>query len=200
VRQVFSEYCSTLRDDRRILAQRYQIVDTALKVVGVGSVGTRCFIALLEADGAPFFLQIKEALPSVLAPYVGGGNFDHEGRRVVAGQRIMQAASDVFLGWASRGTRAFYVRQYRDMKGGLDLATLDKTRLTNAARLAGLILARAHARGGDPAAIAAYLGKSGAFDAAIARFAVAYADQNEKDYADLKAAIRLGKIRALVGT
>ncbi len=200
VRQVFAEYCSSLRDDRRILAERYQIVDTALKVVGVGSVGTRCFIALLEADGAPFFLQIKEALPSVLAPYVGGGNFDHEGRRVVVGQRIMQAASDVFLGWASRGKRAFYVRQYRDMKGGLDFATLDKTKLTNAARLGGLILARAHARGGDPAAIAAYLGKSDAFDVAIAKFSVAYADQNEKDYADLKAAVRLGKIRAIVGT
>jgi uncharacterized protein (DUF2252 family) len=200
VRSVFSEYCASLRDDRRILAERYQIVDTALKVVGVGSVGTRCFIALLDADGAPFFLQIKEALPSVLAPYVGCGNFDHEGRRVVAGQRIMQAAGDVFLGWASHRTRAFYVRQYRDMKGGLDLATLDKTKLANAARLAGLILARAHARGGDPAAIAAYLGKSDAFDVAIAKFSVAYADQNEKDYAALKAAVRSGRIRALVGT
>jgi uncharacterized protein (DUF2252 family) len=200
VRRVFSEYCGSLREDRRILAERYRIVDIALKVVGVGSVGTRCFIVLLEADDSPFFLQVKEALPSVLAPYVGGGEFDHEGRRVVVGQRIMQAASDVFLGWASYRSRAFYVRQFRDMKFGLDLATLDKTRLTDAGRLAGLILARAHARGGDPAAISAYLGKSDAFDAAIAKFAVAYADQNEKDHAELKSAIRSGKVRALVGT
>jgi uncharacterized protein (DUF2252 family) len=200
VQHVFSEYCASLREDRRILAQRYRIVDMALKVVGVGSVGTRCFIVLLEADDSPFFLQIKEALPSVLAPYVGGGEFDHEGRRVVVGQRIMQAASDVFLGWASHRSRAFYVRQFRDMKFGLDLATLDKTRLADAARLAGLILARAHARGGDPAAISAYLGKSDAFDAAVAKFSVAYADQNEKDHAELKSAVRSGKVRALVGT
>ena len=200
VREVFSDYCRSLREDRRILAERYDIVDIALKVVGVGSVGTRCFIALLEADGAPFFLQVKEALPSVLAPYVGGGRFDHDGRRVVIGQRIMQAASDVFLGWASSGHRAFYVRQLRDMKASLDLATLDSTRLSSAARLAGLILARAHAQSGDAASIAAYLGKSGAFDAAVGRFAVAYADQNEKDHAALKSAVRAGKIRAIVGT
>jgi uncharacterized protein (DUF2252 family) len=200
VHGVFSDYCASLREDRRILAERYRIVDIALKVVGVGSVGTRCFIALLEADGSPFFLQIKESMPSVLAPYVGGGAFDHEGRRVVVGQRIMQAASDVFLGWASNGPRAFYVRQFRDMKGGLDFATLDRARLADAARLAGLILARAHARSGDPAAIAAYLGKSDAFDAAVARFSVAYADQNEKDHAALRSAVRTGKVRALVGT
>jgi len=200
VQRVFADYCRSLREDRRILARRYDIVDTALKVVGVGSVGTRCFIALLVADGAPFFLQIKEALPSVLAPYVGGGAYDHEGRRVVVGQRIMQAASDVFLGWASNGPRAFYVRQFRDMKAGLDLATLDASKLTDAARLAGLILARAHARSGDPPSIAAYLGKSEAFDAAVARFAVAYADQNEKDHAVLRSAVRSGKVRALVGT
>ncbi len=200
VRRVFAEYCRSLREDRRILAERYAIVDLALKVVGVGSVGTRCFIALLEADGAPFFLQIKEALPSVLAPYVGGAKFDHEGRRVVVGQRVMQAASDVFLGWASNGPRAFYVRQFRDMKYSLELETLDKARVTDAARLAGLILARAHARSGDPAAIGAYLGKSDAFDAAVAKFAVAYADQNEKDHAALKSAVRMGKVRALVGT
>jgi uncharacterized protein (DUF2252 family) len=200
VQRVFAEYCRSLREDRRILAERYRIVDFALKVVGVGSVGTRCFIALLEADGAPFFLQIKEALPSVLAPYVGGGKFDHEGRRVVLGQRVMQAAGDVFLGWASNGPRAFYVRQFRDMKFGLEIETLDKARVTDAARLAGVILARAHARSGDPAAIAAYLGKSDAFDAAVARFAVTYADQNEKDHAALKSAVRMGKVRALVGT
>jgi uncharacterized protein (DUF2252 family) len=200
VQHIFSEYCASLREDRRILAERYRIVDIALKVVGVGSVGTRCFIVLLESDGAPFFLQVKEALPSVLAPYAGGGKFDHEGRRVVVGQLIMQAASDVFLGAASRGSRAFYVRQFRDMKGGLDFATLNKTRLTDAARLAGIILARAHARGGDPAAISAYLGKSDAFDVAVAKFSVAYADQNEKDHAELKTAIRSGKVRALVGT
>jgi hypothetical protein len=131
---------------------------------------------------------------------VGGGKFDHEGRRVVVGQRIMQAASDVFLGWTSYGPRRFYVRQLRDMKGGFDLARLNKARLTDAARLTGLILARAHARSGAAAAIGAYLGKSPAFDEAIAGFAVAYADQNEKDHAALKAAIRAGKVRALVGT
>jgi uncharacterized protein (DUF2252 family) len=200
VQRVFSDYCRSLRDDRRILAERYRVVDVALKVVGVGSVGTRCFIALLEADGSTFFLQIKEAVSSVLAPYVGGAKFDHEGRRVVMGQRIMQAAGDVFLGWASNGPRAFYARQFRDMKGGLDFATLDKARLINAARLAGLVLARAHARSGDPAQIAAYLGKSAAFDAVVARFAVAYADQNEKDHAALARAVRAGRVRAVVGT
>jgi uncharacterized protein (DUF2252 family) len=200
VRHVFSDYCGSLREDRRILAERYRIVDIALKVVGVGSVGTRCFIALLEADDSPFFLQIKESMPSVLAPYVGGGPFDHEGRRVVVGQRIMQAASDIFLGWASNGPHAFYVRQFRDMKGGLDLATLDRARLADAARVAGIILARAHAQSGDPAAIAAYLGKSDAFDAAVARFSVTYADQNERDHAALRSAVRSGRIRALVGT
>ncbi len=200
VRRVFSDYCSSLREDRRILAQQYRIVDVALKVVGVGSVGTRCFIVLLESDGSPFFLQVKEALPSVLSRYVGGGKFDHEGRRVVIGQRIMQAASDVFLGWSSNGPRQFYVRQFRDMKAGFDLSTLNKSRLMEAGRLTGLILARAHARSGASAAIAAYLGKCEAFDEAVAKFAVAYADQNEKDHAVLKTAIRAGRIRALVGT
>jgi uncharacterized protein (DUF2252 family) len=200
VHRAFSDYCRTLREDRSILARQYRIVDAALKVVGVGSVGTRCFIVLLEGDGSPFFLQVKEALPSVLAPYVGGGNFDHEGRRVVIGQRIMQAASDVFLGWSSNGPRQFYVRQFRDMKGGLDLATLDESGLVNAGRLAGLILARAHARSGAAAAIGAYLGKSPAFDEAVAKFAAAYADQNEKDHAALQSAVRAGTVRALVGT
>ena len=199
-RRVFAKYFTTLREDRRILAEQYRIVDVALKVVGVGSVGTRCFVVLLEGDGAPIFLQVKEAVPSVLARYVGGGRFDHEGRRVVVGQRIMQAASDVFLGWTSNGPRQFYVRQLRDMKGGFDLSTLNKARLNHAARLTGLILARAHARSGAAAAIGAYLGKSPAFDEAIAGFAVAYADQNEKDHAGLKAAVRAGKVRALVGT
>ena len=200
VRRVFADYYKSLRDDRRMLLERFHIVDTALKVVGVGSVGTRCFIVLLEADGAPFFLQVKEAFPSVLAPYVGGARFDHQGRRVVMGQRMMQAASDIFLGWASNGPRDFYVRQFRDMKVGIDLDNLDTGRLTKLARLCGIILARAHARSGDAAAIGAYLGKSEAFDVAVAAFAVAYADQTERDHEALRAAVRIGKVPALVGT
>jgi uncharacterized protein (DUF2252 family) len=176
------------------------MVDIALKVVGVGSVGTRCFIALMEADGFPFFLQVKEALPSVLAPYAGGQRYDHEGHRVVVGQWIMQAASDIFLGWASNGPRQFYMRQFRDMKMSVDLARLDAKTLMKLGAICGRILARAHARSGDPAAIGGYLGNSDAFDKALGKFAVAYADQNEKDHAMLREAVRGGRIQAFAGT
>ena len=158
-RRLFADYHASLREDRRILAERFRLIDIALKVVGVGSVGTRCFIALLEADGFPFFLQVKEALPSVLAPYMGSLPHEHQGRRVVVGQWMMQAASDIFLGWASNGPRQFYVRQFRDMKSGVDMTTLDIKALTRYGAICGRILARAHARSGDAAAIDGYLGQ-----------------------------------------
>jgi uncharacterized protein (DUF2252 family) len=199
IRKVFADYHSSLREDRRILVERFHLVDVALKVVGVGSVGTRCFIALLEADGFPFFLQVKEALPSVLAPYMGPTRHEHEGRRVVVGQWTMQAASDIFLGWASNGPRHFYMRQFRDLKMGVDMEALDAKVLARLGAVCGRILARAHARSGDAAVIAGYLGSSDAFDLALAKFATAYADQNEKDHAILKEAIRDGKVHAMVG-
>ncbi len=197
-RRVFAAYAESLRADRRLLFERFEVVDVALKVVGVGSVGTRCFIALLEADGHPFFLQVKEALPSVLAPYAGGPHIEHQGRRVVIGQQIMQAASDIFLGWASNGDRHFYVRQFRDMKVGYDLKRLNSKELGHGGELCGTILARAHARAGDAATISGYLGKGDTFDRALGEFAIAYADQNEKDHDALRRAVRAGKIQAIV--
>lgn len=197
-RRVFAAYAESLRVDRRILFERFEVVDVALKVVGVGSVGTRCFIALLEADGHPFFLQVKEALPSVLAPYAGGPRIEHQGRRVVIGQQILQAASDIFLGWATNGDRHFYVRQFRDMKVGYDMERLNAKELAHGGQLCGTILARAHARAGDPATISGYLGKADAFDKALGKFAIAYADQNEKDHDALRKAVRAGKLQAVV--
>ncbi|MEO6575769.1 MAG: DUF2252 domain-containing protein [Polyangiaceae bacterium] len=197
-RRVFAAYADSLRVDRRILFERFEVVDIALKVVGVGSVGTRCFIALLEADGHPFFLQVKEALPSVLEPYAGGPRIEHQGQRVVVGQQTMQAASDIFLGWASNGDRHFYVRQFRDMKISYDLKNLSPKELGYGGQLCGVILARAHARSGDAATIGGYLGKCDDFDKAIAKFAVAYADQNERDHALLQKAVHDGKIHAVV--
>jgi len=191
-------YLATLDPDRTLLLDRYEFVDAALKVVGVGSVGTRCFVVLLagKADLDPLFLQVKEAQASVLAPYVGGTRYRNQGKRVVVGQRIMQAASDAFLGWARGDGFDTYVRQLRDMKGSVPLEVARPDDLTLYGRLCGAALARAHARAGQPALLAGYLGSSTAFDEALAAFAVAYADQNDRDYESFLDGIRLGRVRA----
>ncbi|MFC7446736.1 DUF2252 domain-containing protein [Rhodococcus daqingensis] len=183
----FERYLGTLASDRRELVARYRFQDIAGKVVGVGSVGMLGFMALFVGASAqdPLFLQIKEAQPSVLAPYVAGATYRDQGRRVVEGQRLIQSASDPFLGWfPGSGTygRDFYVRQLRDMKGSFSIATMKPPGLQAYARLCAIALARAHARTGDPAAIAGYLGSGTVFDEAIAEFAVAYGEQNRLDY------------------
>ncbi len=194
-------YRASLEPDRRVLLDRYVVVDAALKVVGVGSVGTRCYVVLLAgaADLDPLFLQIKEAQPSVLAAYVGRSRFRNQGQRVVVGQKIMQAASDAFLGWARADGFDTYVRQLRDMKGSAEIDQMDGEGLSYYGRLCGATLAHAHARSGHPALLAAYLGSGPAFDEALAAFAVAYADQTERDYAAFVRAVRNGRIPALEG-
>ena len=194
-------YLATLDPDRDLLLDRYEFVDAALKVVGVGSVGTRCFVVLLagKADLDPLFLQVKEAQPSVLAPYVGRSQYANQGKRVAVGQRIMQAASDVFLGWARAGEFDTYVRQLRDMKGSVALDETTSDALTRYGRLCGAALARAHARAGQPALLAGYMGKSAAFDDGLAAFAVSYADQNDRDYEVFLDAIRSGRVPAEPG-
>jgi len=194
-------YLATLDPDRTVLLDRYEFVDAALKVVGVGSVGTRCFVALLagKADLDPLFLQVKEAQASVLAPYVGGTRYRNQGKRVVVGQRIMQAASDAFLGWARVDGFDTYVRQLRDMKGSVPLDVARPDDLILYGRLCGAALARAHARAGRPALLAGYLGSSAAFDEALASFALAYADQNDRDYESFLDGIRSGSVRAESG-
>lgn len=202
LRKVFSDYRSTLSEERRLLLDRYRFVDAARKVVGVGSVGLRCFIVLLTGRDAddPLFLQIKEARQSVLEEHLPGGPYTHPGHRVVAGQRLLQAASDIFLGWMSGPQgRAFYWRQLRDMKGSADVAGMSPGDLLAYARLCGTALARAHARSGDRIAIAAYLGGSDTFDRAVTDFAVAYADQTVTDHTTLGAAIAAGVIAAAPG-
>lgn len=199
VKSTYQLYRQTLRDDLHVLFDRYRLVDIAMKVVGVGSVGTRCAIALLmTADDEPLFLQIKEARPSVLEPYLGKSIYENNGQRVVTGQRIMQAASDMFLGWTkSESGHDFYIRQLRDMKIGVNIEDFSTSELTGYAALCGWALARAHARSGDSAMIAGYLGKSDTFDLAIADFAVAYAKQNESDYQALVNAVKSGQITAI---
>ena len=197
--QVFAAYRETLPDDRRVLLDRYRVVDAAIKVVGVGSVGRRCWIALLMSAGnAPLFLQFKEAVASVLEPYAGASSYAHHGRRVVEGQRLMQPASDVFLGWVTgTGGREFYVRQLRDAKIKPLVETFDAEMLLLYARLCGWALARAHAKSAEVAEIAGYLGSSDQFDEAMGDFALAYADQAERDHAALKAAVRRGAVTVL---
>ena len=189
-------YLATLDPDLDLLLSRYEFVDAALKVVGVGSVGTRCFIVLLagKTDFDPLFLQVKEAQTSVLAPYVGRSRYTNHGKRVVVGQRIMQAATDPFLGWARAGEFDTYVRQLRDMKGSVAIDDASPDGLTLYGRLCGAALARAHARAGQPALLAGYMGKSPAFDDSLAAFAVSYADQNERDYEEFLDAIRSGRL------
>ncbi|MFE6459073.1 DUF2252 domain-containing protein [Streptomyces cinereoruber] len=197
--KVFSDYRSSLAEERRLLLDRYRFLDAARKVVGVGSVGTRCFVLLLEGrdEGDPLILQIKEAGPSVLEEYLAPTAHPHQGQRVVCGQRLIQAASDIFLGWMTGPEqRHFYWRQLRDMKGSAEVETMSPALLREYARLCGRALARAHARSGDRVAIAAYLGGSDVFDRAVADFALAYAHQNADDYAALGAAIAAGMITA----
>jgi uncharacterized protein (DUF2252 family) len=200
---VLAAYRESLSHDRRRLAASYRYVHAARKVVGVGSVGTRAWIVLLlgRDSGDPLFLQAKEAGASVLEPYVGASPYRNHGRRVVEGQRLMQAASDVFLGWvATEGLdaerRCFYVRQLWDGKGSADIERLSPRELTIYASLCGEALARAHARSGDRIGIAAYLGSGESFDKALARFAEAYADQNEKDFERLLRAAAAGEVEA----
>ena len=188
---------ASLPEDRRTLLSHYQLVELAFKVVGIfGSVGTRCAVALyLSAGGEPLVLQIKEAVPSVLAPHVGRSAFAHEGQRVVVGQRLMQCASDIFLGWASDDEgREYYVRQLRDMKTSVPFETLVGEVLYNFAGMCGWVLARAHSKVGDAARLSGYLGKSDRIDEAVADFAHAYADQCERDYEEFVRAIRAGRI------
>jgi uncharacterized protein (DUF2252 family) len=194
-------YLATIDPDRGLLLDRYEFVDAALKVVGVGSVGTRCFVVLLagKADLDPLFLQVKEAQASVLAPFVGRSRYANQGRRVVVGQRIMQAASDAFLGWARADGFDTYVRQLRDMKGSVPVEDAGPDGLTLYGRLCAAALARAHARAGQPALLTGYLGSSTAFDDSLAEFGVSYADQNDRDYQSFLAAIRSGRVRAEPG-
>jgi len=201
LRTTVRRYRGTLQSDRRHLLEDFQLIDAARKVVGVGSVGTRAFIVLLlgRDDGDPLFLQAKEAEASVLEEYVGRTRHGNHGERVVQGQHLMQAASDIFLGWDRTigvdGTvRDFYVRQLRDWKGSVVVETMTPSTMSRYAGLCATTLARAHARSGDRIAIASYLGNSDSFDVAIAEFAEAYADQNERDYEALVEAERSGRI------
>ena len=200
-RRFVKAYLATLDADRRLLIDRYEFVDAALKVVGVGSVGTRCFVVLLagKADLDPLFLQVKEAQASVLSPYVGRGRYANQGRRVVVGQRIMQAASDTFLGWAHADGFDTYVRQLRDMKGSVPMEVARPEDLALYGRLCAAALARAHARAGQPALLAGYLGSSTVFDESLAAFALAYADQNDRDYQSFLQAVHSGRIEAEPG-
>ncbi len=194
----FKRYRDTLADERRMLFDRYQFVDAAVKVVGVGSVGTRCYIALfLGAPNDSLFLQVKEARPSVLERYAGRGRVAQNGQRVVVGQRLMQSASDIFLGW-TRGPRGrdYYVRQLRDMKAAPELEDITPRSMHAYAKVCGLVLARAHNKAGDRAAeIAGYLGSSDSFDEAMGDYAVAYADQVERDYETFVKATRNGRLK-----
>jgi hypothetical protein len=184
----------------RVLFDRYRLEDWAVKVVGIGSVGTRCMVGLFfSPEGHPLLLQFKEAGASVLAPYAGKSVYENQGQRVVVGQRLMQSSSDIFLGW-TRGERGFHFfgRQLRDMKFSFPVEGATAVQLKRYAAICGRTLARAHARSGDAAKISGYLGKSDAFDQAIGKFAMAYAAQNARDHAKLAAAERSGRIQALV--
>lgn len=195
---VLAQYRNTLPDDRRVLLDRYRLVDVAAKVVGIGSVGTLCMVALmLSVTGDPFFLQIKEANASVLEAFAGKSTYVHHGERVVQGQRLMQPASDLFLGWGTGPLgRQYYVRQLRDVKLSPRIDTYDAEMLAIYAKACGWVLARAHAKSGDPWTISGYLGKRDSFDQAMARFAVAYAGQAEQDHAALADAVHSGTITA----
>ena len=207
INSLVRSYRRTLETDRRHLLEEFRFVDLARKVVGVGSVGTRAWIALFlgSDDQDPLFLQIKEAQPSVLEQFVGKSEYSNCGQRVVAGQRLMQATSDIFLGWqhVSAGVdgkaRDFYIRQLKDWKGSVVVEALVPTGMAAYGRMCGWTLARAHARSGDRIAMASYLGKSGVFDQALVRFAETYADQNERDYKALQAAVDAGQVKAQTG-
>ncbi len=194
---VFHKYRHTLRDDSLALLDHYRVVDVAMKVVGVGSLGTRCGVALLVAeDNDALFLQIKEARASVLEPYAGKSTYENHAQRVVAGQHLVQASTDIFLGWTKGDSgHDFYLRQLRDMKTAVEIEGMSAMDLQGYAHLCGWALARSHARSGNRFAIAGYLGQNDTFDRAIASFAVAYADQNDRDYQQLVEAVAAGKIK-----
>ena len=196
---LLESYFHSLADDRKTLLQHYRIVDVARKVVGVGSVGTRCWIIFLTGNNSndPLFLQVKEAQPSVLEPYVSPSNYTNPGQRVVAGQRLIQAAPDIFLGWGEIDGMHFYVRQLRDMKGGVEFDP-EKVTLKNMplyCSLCAWALALSHAKSGDAAMISGYAGNSDELGEAMVRFAFAYADQTEKDHKALAAAAKSGRIK-----
>ena len=192
-------YFNSLSDDRKTLLKKYRIVDVARKVVGVGSVGTRCWIIFLIGNHSddPLFLQLKEAQPSVLEPYLSKSLYSNQGQRVVAGQRLIQGAPDIFLGWGEQGGMQYYVRQLRDMKGGVefDPKKVKTENMDQYSSLCAWALALAHAKSGDAAMIAGYVGKSDELDNAMVKFAFAYADQTEKDYQSLAAAAKSGRIK-----
>jgi uncharacterized protein (DUF2252 family) len=205
IKALIAEYVQTLSHDRHPL-EEFRYVDAARKVVGVGSVGTRCYILLLAGrdDSDPLFLQVKEAEPSVLERFVGKSEYGNHGERVVVGQRVMQATSDIFLGWQhitgiDGVERDFYIRQFHDWKGSIEVENMQASGATLYAQLCGGVLARAHARWGDRIAIGAYLGKNDVFDNAIADFASSYADQNERDYEGLQRAVKDGRVAAELG-
>jgi uncharacterized protein (DUF2252 family) len=201
VRDQFRAYRASLREDQRHLLERFEVMDVARKVVGVGSVGTRAFIVLLQGrdQGDPLFLQVKEATGSVLEDHLPRSRYRQHGKRVVCGQRMMQAASDIYLGWTTGAQgRHFYWRQLRDMKASVNVETMTPTGLEFYASLCGWTLARAHARSGDPVAIAAYLGANDKFDNAVTDFAKRYAKQNEQDFAAFTDAIRSGRLDAVL--
>ena len=198
VEEILVAYAQTLDPDVRVLFDRYELIDQAIKVVGVGSVGTRCAIALMSADdNDSMILQIKEAGPSVLEAYLSKSEYENHGERVVRGQRFMQSASDALLGWASSGEHDFYVRQFKDMKVSAKLDGADIYQLREYASYCAYALASAHARSGEDDAIAGYIGKGDTFDRAIVTFAMNYADQAEADHAQFVAAIATGKVKAV---
>jgi len=199
VRKAFWSYRESLAEHHRALLDRYELIDIAIKVVGVSSVGTRCSVMLMMAgEKDPLFLQIKEAQRSVLEPYAGRSTYANHGQRVVAGQRRLQTASDLFLGWtAGSDGRHYYVRQLRDMKIKPLVEEFPPSVMIQYANLCGNILARAHARCSEPAIISGYLGRSDRFDEAIADFAIAYADQTERDHRALEKAVRAGEVEVL---
>jgi hypothetical protein len=205
LRDLLQAYSETLDPERRVLLDRFRLVDMARKVVGVGSVGMRSWMLLMLENGQhPLFLQAKEAGPSVLEAFVGDSEYDNRGQRVVVGQRLMQAVGDVFLGWVrveglDGQQRDFYIRQLRDWKGSVEVEAMVPDGMRVYGELCGWTLARAHARSGDRIALAAYLGGSPAFDVAVREFAEAYADQNERDHQSLLDAIGSGRITAEAG-
>ncbi|MDH6237539.1 DUF2252 domain-containing protein [Cryobacterium sp. CG_9.6] len=203
IRGQWRAYLATLQHDRRVLLERFRVVDVARKVVGVGSVGARAFIVLLEGRDQqdPLFLQVKEARASVLEDHLPKSRYDQPGERVVQGQRMMQAASDIFLGWApgQQENRFMYWRQLRDMKGSVVVENMKPPGMMMYAGVCGWTLARAHARSGDPVALAAYLGTGDTFDESVTDFCSRYADQNETDYENFAAAVRSGRLQATLG-
>ncbi len=206
LRPAFTSYRRSLPGDRRSLFDKYRFVDLARKVVGVGSVGTRCWVALLVGrdEGDPLLLQVKQAEESVLAPFLGASRYANQGQRVVEGQRLMQATSDILLGWSHLAgwdgvPRDYYMRQLWDWKVSVDIDRITPRNLATYANICGWVLARAHARSGDPVALAAYLGRRDRFDRAMARFAATYGDQNELDHQALVDAIAVGTMEAVTG-